>query len=40
MRPVGTVLLHADRRTDAQMDGRAETTKLTGVFRDSANAPK
>ena len=40
MRPVGTVLSHADRGTDAQMDGRMETTKLTGAFSNNANAPK
>jgi hypothetical protein len=40
MRPVGTVLLRADRRADAQMDGRTETTNLTDAFRDNANAPK
>jgi hypothetical protein len=38
MRLVGTVLLHADRRTDAQR--RTETTKLIGAFCDNVNAPK
>jgi hypothetical protein len=40
MRPVGTVLLHVDRRTDAQTDGRTEMANLTDAFRDNANAPK
>jgi hypothetical protein len=37
---MGTVLLLADRRTDAQMDGRTEMTKLTGAFRYNVNAPE
>ena len=32
VRPVGAALIHEDRRTDM--------TKVTGAFRDFANAPK
>jgi hypothetical protein len=36
IRPVGTELFHADRRTDRQTD----MTKLIVAFRVFANAPK
>jgi hypothetical protein len=39
-RPVGTVLIHADTRTDRQTDRRTDMTKVIAVFRDYANAPK
>jgi hypothetical protein len=36
MHPVEAALIHADSRTEGKTDMR----KLTGAFRDSANAPK
>ena len=35
IRPAGFELFHEDKR----MDGRTDTTKLTVVFRNFANAP-
>jgi len=39
IRPVGAELLHADRRTDVQTNGRTDK-KLIVLFRYFANAPK
>ena len=39
IRPVGAALIRPGRRTNGHTDRRTDITKVTGSFRDYANAP-